>query len=207
MKTIKRAAAMSMFAGACFAGALFFASPMQAAEVHGKVSASGLKSAENIAVYIDTIAGKKFDNPVQHVAMDQRNEIFAPHTMIILKGTTVDFMNSDHVAHNVYWPSVNGDKKLRHSLTIVSPGQKKSFQFDDLGAAQMLCNLHPEMVAYIVVVPTPYFALTGNDGTFTIKDVPPGTYTLRTWSEDGKPTTQAITAADTATSVEVNVKK
>jgi len=206
MKIIKRAAATSILVGAFFVAALF-ASPMQAAEVHGKVSASGLKSAENIAVYIDAIPGKKFDNPAQHVSVDQRNEVFTPHTIVILKGTTVDFLNSDHVAHNVYWPSINGDKKLRHSLTIVSPGQKKSFQFDDVGAAQMLCNLHPEMVGYVVVVPTPYFALTGNDGTFTIKDVPPGNYTLKTWSEDGKPTTQAITAADTATSVEVTVKK
>jgi plastocyanin len=202
MKTIERAASMSIFAGA-----LLVASFAHAAEVKGKVSISGLKSAENIAVYIDAVPGKKFDYPVQHAVVDQRNEIFTPHTMVILKGTTVDFMNSDHVAHNVYWPSINGDKKLRHSLTIVSPGQKKSFQFDDLGAAQMLCNLHPEMVGYIVVVPTPYFALTGSDGSFTIKDVPPGNYTLKTWSEDGKPTTQTVTAADTATSVEVNVKK
>src|ERR1700686_159101 len=207
MKTVKRAAAMSIFVGAIFAGALLFASPMQAAEMHGKVSASGLKSAENIAVYIDAIPGKKFDNPAQHVSVDQRNTLFTPRTIVILKGTTVDFLNSDHVAHNVYWPSINGDKKLRHSLTIVSPGQKKSFQFDDLGAAQLLCNLHPEMVGYVVVVPTPYFALTGSDGSFTIKDVPPGNYTLKTWSEDGKATTQTVTAADTATSVEVNVKK
>ena len=71
----------------------------------------------------------------------------------------------------------------------------------------MLCNLHLEMNGYILVVPTPYFALTGNDGTFTIKDVPPGTYTLKTWSEDGKPTTQTITAADATTSVELTVKK
>ena len=202
MKTIERAASMSIFAVA-----LLVASFAHAADVKGKVSITGLKSAENIAVYVDAVPGKKFDYPVLHAVVDQRNEIFTPHTMVILKGTTVDFMNSDHVAHNVYWPSVNGDKKLRHSLTIVSPGQKKSFQFDDLGAAQMLCNLHPEMVGYIVVVPTPYFALTGSDGSFTIKDVPPGNYTLKTWSEDGKPTTQAVTAADTATSVEVNVKK
>jgi hypothetical protein len=63
------------------------------------------------------------------------------------------------------------------------------------------------MIGYILVVPTPYFALTGNDGTFSIKDVPPGKYTLKTWSEDGKPTTQTITAADAATSVELTVKK
>ena len=59
------------------------------------------------------------------------------------------------------------------------------------------------MVAYVVVVPTPYFALTGNDGTFTIKNVPPGTYTLKTWSEDGKLATQTITVTDATRSVEL----
>ena len=63
------------------------------------------------------------------------------------------------------------------------------------------------MAAYVVVVPTPYFALTSNDGTFTIKNVPPGTYALKTWSEDGKPTTQKITVTDATTSVELIVKK
>jgi plastocyanin len=202
MKTTRRAAPVAIFFGV-----LFVASLAQAGEVKGQVSAPGLKSAENIAVYIDAIPGKKFDHPAQHVSVDQRNLIFIPHTIVILRGTTVDFLNSDHVAHNVYWPSINGEKRLRHSLTIVSPSHQKSFQFDDLGAAQILCNLHPEMVGYIVVVPTPYFALTGNDGTFTIKDVPPGTYTLKTWSEDGKPTTQTVTLTDATTSVQLTVKK
>jgi plastocyanin len=178
-----------------------------AGDVKGKVSAAGLKSAENIAVYIDAVPGKKFDVPVTHAVVDQRNSVFIPHVLVILRGTTVDFLNSDQVAHNVYWPSINGDKRLHHSLTIVSPGQKKPFQFDNLGTAQLLCNLHPEMGGYIVIVPTPYFALTANDGTFAIKDVPPGTYTLKTWSEDGKPTTQTITAADATTSVTLTVTK
>jgi hypothetical protein len=63
------------------------------------------------------------------------------------------------------------------------------------------------MVAYVVVVPTPYFALTGNEGSFTIKNVPTGTYTLKSWSEDGKPTTQTITVTDAMTNVELAVKK
>jgi plastocyanin len=188
-------------------GVLWVANLAQAGEVKGKVAATGLKSAENIAVYIDAIPGKKFDHPAQHMAVDQRNLIFLPHTMVILQGTTVDFLNHDNVAHNVYWPSINGDKRFRHSMTIVSPNQKKSFEFDNLGVAQILCNLHPEMIGYIVVVPTPYFALTGTDGTFSIKDVPPGTYTLKTWSEDGKPTTQTITTTDGTTSVDLIVKK
>ena len=179
----------------------------QAGEVKGKVSATGLKSSANIAVYIDTIAGKKFDVPAQHVAVDQRGLAFIPHVTVIMRGTTVDFLNSDNVAHNVYWPSVGGDKRFRHSMTIVSPNQQKAFEFENLGAAQLLCNLHSEMVAYVVVVPTPYFALTGNDGSFSIKNVPPGSYTLKTWSEDGKPTTRAITVTDATTSVDLTVTK
>jgi len=201
MNTIERSAA------AILAGVLWVAGAAQAGELKGKVSAPGLKSAENIAVYIDTISGKKFDHPAQHAAVDQRNMLFVPHTLVVLRGTTVDFLNGDTVAHNVFWPSISGNKALRHNMTIVSPTQKKSFEFNDVGTAQLLCNLHPDMIGYILVVPTPYFALTGNDGTFSIKDVPPGNYTLKTWSEDGKPTTQTITAADAATSVELTVKK
>ena len=202
MKTIRRTAPVAILVGAVLAASL-----AQAGEVKGKVSAPGLKSAENIAVYIDAIPGKKFNSPVEHATVDQRNQIFTPHTVVILRGTTVDFLNSDHVAHNVYWPSVSSNKALRHSLTIVSPGQKKSFQFDNLGTAQILCNLHIEMLGYVVVVPTPYFALTGNDGTFTIKDVPPGTYTLKTWSEDGKPTKQAVTLTDATAILQLTVNK
>ena len=201
MNTLERNAA------AILVGVLWVAGVAQAAELKGKVSAAGLKSAENIAVYIDTIPGKKFDHPAQHAAVDQRNMLFVPHTLVVLRGTTVDFLNGDTVAHNVFWPSISGNKALRHNMTIVSPTQKKSFEFDDVGTVQLLCNLHPAMIGYIVVVPTPYFALTGPDGSFSIKDVPAGTYTLKTWSEDGKPATQSITVGDATTSVDLAVKK
>jgi plastocyanin len=201
MKMIRRSAVVALF------GALWVANLAQAGEVKGKVVAEGLKSPANIAVYIDTIPGKKFDHPTQPVAVDQRNMLFVPRTLIVLQGTTVEFLNHDTVAHNVFWPSINGNKALRHNLTIVSPNQKKSFEFDNVGTAQLLCNMHPEMIGYIVVVPTPYFALTASDGTFSIKDVPPGTYTLKTWSEDGKPTTQSITAGNDPANVDITVKK
>ena len=188
-------------------GTLFLAAAAQAGDVTGKVSATGLKSAENIAVYIDAIPGKKFDVPAQHVSVDQRDMKFIPQTIVILKGTTVDFLNSDHVAHNVHWTSISGDKSLAHNLVTVSPGQKKAFQFDNIGTATILCNFHFDMIGYVVIVPTPYFALTGSDGTFTIKNVPAGTYTLKTWSADGKPTTQSITVTDGLANVEIAVAK
>lgn len=188
-------------------GTTLLVAAAHAGDIAGKVSATGLKSAENIAVYINVIPGKKFDAPAQHVSVDQRDMKFVPQTIVILKGTTVDFLNSDHVAHNVHWSSISGDKSLAHNLVTVSPGQKKSFEFDNVGTATILCNFHFDMTGYVVIVPTPYFTLTDSNGTFTIKNVPPGTYTLKTWSPDGKATSQSITVTDATTNVELTVIK
>jgi len=176
-------------------------------EIKGKVSVQGIKSAENIAVYVDVIADKKFDPPKDHVVVDQRKMAFFPHVVAVQQGTTVDFLNSDPVGHNVYWPSISGNKKLSHNLGTWPKGEKKPFQFNDLGTASLLCNVHPEMSGYIVVVPTPYFAVTDKDGNFEIKNIPAGKYTLKTWSEDGKPTTQAVDVSAATATVELTVKK
>jgi plastocyanin len=176
-------------------------------EIKGKVSVQGIKSAGNIAVYVDTIPDKKFDAPKEHVVIDQRKMTFTPHLVAVQQGTTVDFLNSDPVGHNVYWPSISGNKKLSHNLGTWPKGEKKPFQFNDLGTASLLCNVHPEMSGYVVVVPTPYFAVTDKDGNFEIKNIPPGKYTLKTWSEDGKPTTQAVDVSAATATVELTVKK
>jgi plastocyanin len=178
-----------------------------AGEIKGKVSVQGIRSAESIAVYVDAIAGKTFDPPSQHAIVDQKKMTFIPHVIVVLKGTTVDFLNSDPVGHNVYWPTISGNKKLAHNMGTWPKGEKKSFQFNDLGTASLLCNVHPEMSGYVVVVPTPYFAVTNKEGEFEIKDVPAGKYTLKTWSEDGKPTTQAVDVSSGSANVELTMKK
>ena len=179
----------------------------RANEIKGKVSVQGIKSAEHIAVYVDVIADKKFDAPKDHIVIDQRKMAFLPHVVAVQQGTTVEFLNSDPVGHNVYWPSVSGNKKLSHNLGTWPKGEKKPFQFNDLGTASLLCNVHPEMSGYVVVVPTPYFAVTDKDGNFEIKNIPAGKYTLKTWSEDGKPTTQAVDVSGATATVELTVKK
>ena len=176
-------------------------------DIKGKISVQGIKSAENIAVYVDVIADKKFDPPKDHVVVDQRKMTFIPHVVAVQQGTTVDFLNSDAVGHNVYWPSISGNKKLSHNLGTWPKGEKKPFQFNDLGTASLLCNVHPEMSGYVVVVPTPYFAVTDKDGNFEIKNIPTGKYTLKTWSEDGKPATQVVDASAATATVELTVKK
>ncbi len=174
-----------------------------AGDIKGKVTAAGMRSPENIAVYIDAIPGKTFPPPAKPVIMDQKNLKFVPHVLVILKGTTVNFLNSDPVGHNVFWPSIGGNRKLAHNLGTWPQGQEKSFTFNDPGVAPLLCNVHPEMSGYIVVAATPYFAVTNKDGDYEIKDVPAGHYTLTTWSEEGKPVTQAVDV--TAGSITVNL--
>ncbi len=178
-----------------------------AGEIQGTVTVSGIRSPENIVLYVDAIAGKDFPAPAQHTVMDQRSLKFVPHVLVALKGTTVDFLNSDNVGHNVFWPSVGGNKKLAHNLGTWPQGVKKSFTFNDLGAAPLLCNVHPEMSGYVVVVPTPYFAVTDKGGHYEIKDIPPGNYTLKTWSEEGKPSTQAVTVANAPVTVDLTVHR
>jgi plastocyanin len=176
-------------------------------EIKGKVSVQGIKSPENIAVYVDAIPDKKFDAPKEPVVIDQRKMAFIPHVVAVQQGTTVEFLNSDPVGHNVYWPSISGNKKLSHNMGTWPKGEKKPFQFNDVGVASLLCNVHPEMSGYVVVSPTPYFAVTDKDGNFEIKNIPAGKYTLKTWSEDGKPTTQAVGVTGATATVELTVKK
>lgn len=187
--------------------ALALAGAGSANEIKGKVNVQGIKSAENIAVYVDAIPDKKFDAPKEPIVVDQRKMAFIPHVVAVQQGTTVEFLNSDPVGHNVYWPSVSGNKKLAHNMGTWPKGEKKPFQFNDVGVASLLCNVHPEMSGYVVVSPTPYFAVTDKDGNFEIKNIPAGKYTLKTWSEDGKPTTQAVDVTGATATVELTVKK
>ncbi len=203
MSLIKIAAKAAIAVGL----ALALASAGKANEIKGKVSVQGIKSAEHIAVYVDAIPDKKFDAPKDHVTIDQRKMAFIPHVVAVQQGTTVEFLNSDPVGHNVYWPSISGNKKLAHNLGTWPKGDKKPFQFNDLGVASLLCNVHPEMSGYVVVAPTPYFAVTDKDGNFEIKNIPAGKYTLKTWSEDGKPTAQAVDVSAATATVELTVKK
>lgn len=178
-----------------------------AGEIKGKVTTKGVHSAESVAVYVEAIPGKTFDPPSKHAVVDQKHMKFVPHVLIVLKGTSVDFLNSDSVGHNVFWPYINNNKKLAHNLGTWPQGQTKSFTFTNLGVVPLLCNVHAEMSGYVVVVPTPFFAVTNAEGEFAIKDVPPGNYTLKTWSEEGKPATQAVAVSGETTTVELTVAR
>ena len=134
-------------------------------------------------VYIEAIAGKTFPASAEQPVMAQRRLMFEPHILPVQQGSTVEFLNNDGVAHNVFWPSVGGSKKLGHNLGTWPQNEKRAFKFDIPGAVPLLCNVHPEMSGYIVVVPTPYFALTNPSGEYRIENVPAGGYSLAVWHE------------------------
>lgn len=171
----------------------------QAGTIHGKVTGAKGESV----VYIDSAPGNSLA-PSQHAVMNQKGLMFMPHLLVVQKGTTVDFKNEDSVEHNVFWPSISGNKSLGHNMGTWPRGEQRGFKFDNPGVVPLLCNVHPDMSGYIVVSPTPYFATTNAAGEFTIENVPNGTYKLTAWNEAGKGKTQSVQATvsgDTAVNI------
>ncbi len=167
-----------------------YADNAHAGNITGKVKAHGVKNSADAVIYIDKIASKTFAPPKEHARFDQKGLVFHPHILPILAGTTVDFLNSDDVLHNVYSPDQCADK---FNLGTWPKGQIKTYTFKKAGCQSViLCNVHPEMEAYAVVLETPYFATSDKDGAYEIKDVPAGKYTLTIWHEKLKGQSVAI---------------
>src|SRR6266567_7150703 len=162
-----------------------------AGTISGKVSGANGESA----VYVEAIAGNTFPAPTAKPVIDQKGLMFQPHIVVVEQGTTVEFLNSDKVAHNVFWPSVGGNKKLTKNLGTWPQGEKRPFKFDNPGAVPLFCNVHPEMSAYVIVVPTPYFATTDKSGEYKIEHVPDGNYTVTAWHEGAKNQSRPVTVA------------
>jgi len=163
-----------------------------AGTIEGKVSGGA-----NSVVYVDTIQGNIFPAPAKPYLMDQKGLMFQPHVLAIQVGATVEFQNSDTVQHNVFWPSISGNKKLGHNLGTWPKGEKRPFKFDNPGVISLLCNVHPEMAGYIVVSPTPYFAETDASGNYKIDNVPDGKYNVVAWHEGMKQQTKPLDVAGT----------
>lgn len=163
----------------------------EAVTVQGKVQGVTGESNAGAVVYIDSIPGDSFEPAPGPVVVDQKDLKFVPHVLPVLVGTTVTFKNSDDVLHNVFTPDKVAD---RFDLGTFGQGEERTYTFDKPGEAVLLCNVHPEMEAWVVVVPTPYFATTADDGSYRIEGVPAGEYTLKVWHASlKKPMERAIT--------------
>lgn len=129
-------------------------------------------------VFIEEITGKTFDAPSKKPLMDQKGKVFLPVVLPVLVGTTVDFANSDDIAHNVFSPD-----NEKYDLGNWGKGEIRSYTFKRAGAYTQLCSLHPEMIAYVVACKTPYFVVADGEGHFRIPNVPAGTWKLKIWNE------------------------
>jgi plastocyanin len=159
--------------------------------IEGKVSPG--KSV----VYVDTIPGKTFPAPAQKPMLSQQGLMFNPHLLVVEQGTTVEFQNNDSVQHNIFWPSISGNKKEGHNLGTWPKGEKRDFKFEQPGVVPLLCNVHSEMSGYIIVSPTPYFTETDANGNYKIDNVPDGKYNVVVWHEGSKQQTKPVEVAGT----------
>ncbi len=134
----------------------------------------------NVIVYLE---GSGLDQarataPIQ-ATMSQKDATFEPRVLAIEKGTVVNFTNQDKTYHNVF--SLSTTKKF--NIGRRPTGEAVPIRFDRAGVAQIFCDIHSHMTAFIVVLDNPYFAEPDEEGRFTIPEVPPGTYTLHFWHE------------------------
>ena len=172
------------------------------ATLAGQVSASSVKQRANVVVFLDKVAGS-FRPPARPVTMDQEGMRFVPHVLAVQKGQTVLFLNHDNVRHNIFTP--DGDK---YNLGTWGQGESKPHTFTAAGVFRQLCNVHPEMGGVIVVLENPFFAVTDADGKFTIPNVPPGKYTVKTWGEKLVETSHEVTVtAGAPTNLQIKVGK
>jgi plastocyanin len=167
--------------------------PALAGTITGTVKVRGLPSPANVLVYVAKAPAVNLDLSGVKFTMDQRDLTFVPHVLPVLVGSNVQFPNDDKVAHNVF--SLSRTKPF--NLGSYGPGVSKTVLFDKAGVVELRCDVHAEMSAYILVMENPYWAVTDEKGQFKIpdqaylaqhgikglKDLPPGTYVVKTWNE------------------------
>jgi plastocyanin len=175
-------------AGSFFVLAAIVSEPAYAGPVSGSVrtvTRPGVPPAGSI-VYAEPIDAAAARRPGTFV-MTQRDKTFQPRLLPVPTGSTVQFPNRDAIFHNVF--SLSGPQPF--DLGLYRAGASKTRTFADPGTYRVFCNIHPQMTALIVVVPTPYVALAGPDGRFVL-DLPPGRYRLTALSERAGPVSAEV---------------
>jgi plastocyanin len=138
---------------------------------HGKLA--------NVYVYVKTgVPDSTAPAGAAAVVLDQKGCRYVPHVIALQKGGSVEFRNSDPTMHNIHTtPAQVGNSTVDISEMPMGAPQTKQFNADET-MLPVRCNNHPWMSAFLNIAPNPYFAVTGADGSFTIPNLPPGTYTL-----------------------------
>lgn len=147
--------------------------------VEGSVTLSSGKPAKNAVVWLD---GDKKGVPLKRAVIDQRDRQFVPHISVVTVGTEISFPNSDTVFHNVF----AAFEAKKFDLGMYPRGKTKIQKFAKPGLVALMCSIHSEMSAYVMVVDTPFYTVAQKDGKFRIESVENGDYTVRAWHESGE---------------------
>jgi plastocyanin len=185
---------------ACLAAmlsALLSVAPTHAGEIGGTVVDPTGKPVREAVVFVDQLpAGAAAAADGRVAVMDQVNKEFVPHVLPVAVGTEVSFPNHDQIHHHVY--SLSRTKTFE--IPLYKGEATSPIRFEQVGAVKVGCNIHDWMAGVILVVPTSYFATTDEQGAFTLRDLPPGSYGVVAWHEGSKAaleaTRQTVTVGD-----------
>lgn len=160
-----------------------------------EVTVNSNGTLKNVFVYVKTgLEGKTFEAPKTPVTMDQKGCHYTPHVFGVQVSQPVEIVNSDSTLHNVHGMPKES-KEFNLGMPIQGMKLKRTFDKPEV-MVKFKCDVHPWMNAYIGVVPHPFFAVTGEDGSFKIENLPAGKYTLEAWQEKYGAKTQEITVDD-----------
>jgi plastocyanin len=191
------AASVSRAVAAGLAGAALWCAPQPAAAgpVSGVVSTVG---RPGVAAAPSVVYAEPIDSTVSRqggrFTLRQKNKTFTPRLLGVPAGSSVDFPNDDSIFHNVF--SLSGPQPF--DLGLYRSGESQSRMFAQSGTYRVFCNIHPNMSALILVVPTPYVTVAAADGRFVL-DLPPGRYRLTAVSERAAAVSIEVTAQAGAT--------
>ena len=146
---------------------------------------------QNVIVFIaDGLGNQTFDPPSKPVVLAQKGCMYQPHVLAMQANQRLEVVNDDPTSHNIH-PIPTNNREWNKSEP---PGSKaeETFPREEI-AIPVKCNIHPWMRGYVAVFKHPYFAVTGEDGSFDLSSLPPGTYTIKAWHEKLGTSTQTIT--------------
>jgi plastocyanin len=159
---------------------------------------------QNVVVYLKgDFSAYSFPTPSAPVELDQKGCQYTPHVIAVQVGGPLSVVNSDMTTHNIH-PVPMNNREWNQSQPPGSAPLNESFAREEI-AVPVKCNVHPWMKSYIAVVSNPYYQVTGADGSFNLKNVPPGTYTLVAWHESLGPMEQSITVGASEAKKDIHI--
>jgi plastocyanin len=170
--------------------------------VSQEVIVNGNDTLANAFVWVkDGVPEGKWAVPSKQAVVDQQGCVYTPHVSGVMVGQSVEFRNSDETNHNIH-PLPQQNREWNESQPPKGDPKVKTFDQQEI-MIPVKCNIHPWMRAYIGVVRHPFFAVTGEDGSFSIAGLPPGKYTLEAWHERyGKQDVEVTVAAKDSKTVD-----